>query len=179
METGQSIIKDRSFVRMWRIITGKLACCACGHWERARNEQTRASGGRKWYCVSCGELIRQTRTGFYLELFIFFLALGVTIPLFGRILDWLVPEDASEWFGLIWLVSWFLTAFLIAAYLRAHFDDTTSTKVVRPHGHCLNCDYDLNYAVSDRCPECGASASHVIAAITKRQGRNPVATNDQ
>ncbi len=179
MDSVQQIIKTRLFVRMWRMITGKVACCKCGHWERARNRQTRESGERTWYCAGCGELIRPARSGFLLELFVFLLALGVTFPLFIRLPDWIFENGTAPiWFALAFFSSWFFTSFLIAAYCRANFDDATSTKVAGPYGHCLQCGYDLNYAVSERCPECGTSAVHVLDAINKRRSRTPVAVHD-
>ena len=179
MDSVQPIIKTRLLARMWRIITGKVACCACGHWVPAQNDQTRASGGRTWYCDCCGELIRRARTGFYFEIFVFLVALVMTLPLFVRIPDWMFDNGtASAWLILVILFSWFLTSYLIATYYRASFDEATATKMAEPYGHCLRCDYDLNYAVSERCPECGASAVHVLEAIGKKERRGALARHE-
>lgn len=167
--------------RMYRLMLGEVMCCACDAWHPRTNYQTVNNGGSKWYCGCCGALIRPARRQWSRELPLFLFLLVLTLPFIIRVPNWVAHWTANDYIqnvSLVSLIVWPIFCGTTTVCLCARFGRALTSQLVEPHGRCLQCDYDLNYAVSERCPECGASAVHVLDAIGKKNRRGALARHE-
>ncbi len=152
--------------RIWWVLKGQLACCHCGHWasrSSARRSVTRRR--RRWYCGACGAYLEKIPTSFLPAFLLVFLVLVVSFP-FVAALAWLLENLGFKYEYAISYV-WFFMSVVIVFLIPAFDPNYFVTRCVEQHGECPSCDYDLNHAPHERCPECGTDARDVIVAIRK------------
>lgn len=165
---------DDFLMRLGKVIAGQLTCCHCGHWSPPERRRTTGRPRRIWYCSACGALIEVLPGEGLAGCFIYGGLLFLTAPLAFRVPNWLFTNP-SFISGCVCLLIWLLACGLLLLMIRGSTSKGVMTQQVRPHGHCIFCDYDLNHAGHEHCPECGTDARDVVDAIQKwrdREGRN-------
>jgi len=167
--------KNSRATRFLRVFFGQLACCHCGQWSPPR----RAQGGdrRIWYCPSCGALIAPTSVPFFAELVGFVFMWALSLPLLIALLSLALGKPPF----LVWAVVFLghaLACGMTTTYLMVAVWNSQLTRLVEKHGYCLQCGYNLNYSVGNRCSECGAPAVDVREAIVKWKGRGARAVTE-
>jgi len=171
MERLSTEITETTRDRMRRWMRGEVACCACGCWHARVNSQTAQNGRDKWYCGYCGALIRPARRQWARKFLLLLFLLMLAFPFIVRVLNGFTDDLFLSVLFLIF-AGWFFFLGFVTIFLSRRYGRALQTRLVEPHGHCLQCDYNLRGTVGDVCPECGAPAKHVIVAITKWRRRD-------
>ena len=166
------------WTKFLRVMFGQVTCSHCGHWSRPVYHDQLSGKRVIWYCRSCGALLVPSTRSALTEAALFFILAALTFPVVimlpNQFYAW--PHSPPLWLNLTVGCLDLLLCGMATTYLNLAVIQTNMTRTIEPHGLCLKCEYNLNHANHDRCPECGTPASDVVAAIAKWKRRAPVGT---
>jgi len=161
-------------VPFWRrvrhALATRVACCHCGRWlPRSTSRRGVFRRKKRWYCDRCGAYLERAPASYFDAFLLVFLIFVFTFPI-AAVIEWLFECVGIKGRNVA-LYAWLLICAVLVILAPASDPKYFVTRCVEQHGQCLSCDYDLNHADHERCPECGTDARAVIDAIQKWRGR--------